>query len=87
MNDVLTYLQSCFFYVKGQPVIFTQLYFWGFFVVVLGIYSLIYKKNTLRTFYLLLVSFFFYYKTSGVTIANFKAAVVAIDNFQKDFLR
>ncbi|WP_337043459.1 outer membrane protein assembly factor BamD [Emticicia sp. 17c] len=26
-----------------------------------------------------------YYKTSGVTIANFKAAVVTIDNFQKDF--
>ena len=52
--------------MKGQPVIFTQLYFWGFFVVVLGIYSLIYKKNTLRTFYLLLVSFFFYYKTSGI---------------------
>ncbi len=26
-----------------------------------------------------------YYKTSGVTIANYKAAVVAIDNFQKDF--
>jgi len=52
--------------VKGQPVIFTQLYFWGFFAVVLAIYSLLYKKNTLRTFYLLLVSFFFYYKTSGV---------------------
>ncbi|GAB3516671.1 outer membrane protein assembly factor BamD [Emticicia fontis] len=26
-----------------------------------------------------------YFKTSGVTIANFKAAVVTIDNFQKDF--
>lgn len=26
-----------------------------------------------------------YFKTSGVTIANFKAAVVSIDNFQKDF--
>jgi outer membrane protein assembly factor BamD len=26
-----------------------------------------------------------YYKTSGTTIANFKAAVVAINNFQKDF--
>jgi outer membrane protein assembly factor BamD len=26
-----------------------------------------------------------YYKTSGVTIANFKAAVVAIDNFERDF--
>ncbi len=66
MSDITTYLKSCFLYVKGQPVIFTQLYFWGFFAVVLGIYSMIYKKNTLRTFYLLLVSFFFYYKTSGV---------------------
>ena len=26
-----------------------------------------------------------YYKTSGVTIANYKAAVVVIDNFQRDF--
>ncbi len=66
MRDIFEYLKSCFLYVKGQPVIFTQLYFWGFFAVVLGIYSMIYKKNTLRTFYLLLVSFFFYYKTSGV---------------------
>ena len=66
MSDIIEYLKSCFLYVKGQPVIFTQLYFWGFFAVVLGLYSLIYKKNTARTFYLLLVSFFFYYKTSGV---------------------
>ena len=66
MSDIIEYLKSCFLYVKGQPVIFTQLYFWGFFAVVLGLYSLIYKKNTVRTFYLLLVSFFFYYKTSGV---------------------
>jgi D-alanyl-lipoteichoic acid acyltransferase DltB (MBOAT superfamily) len=66
VNDVIAYLKSCFLYVKGQPVIFTQLYFWGFFAVVLAIYSLIYKKNTLRTLFLLLVSFFFYYKTSGV---------------------
>lgn len=65
-NDILTYLKPYFLYVKGQPVIFTQLYFWGFFAVVLAIYSLIYKKNTLRTFFLLLVSFFFYYKTSGI---------------------
>lgn len=66
MNDLLTYLKPYFLYVKGQPIIFTQLYFWGFFAVVLVVYSLIYKKNNLRTFYLLLVSFFFYYKTSGV---------------------
>lgn len=66
MNDILTYLKSWFLYTKGQPVIFTQLYFWGFFAVVLAIYSLIYKKNTLRTIFLLAVSFFFYYKTSGI---------------------
>lgn len=65
-SDILTYLKPLFLYVKGQPVIFTQLYFWGFFTVVLALYSLIYKKNNLRTFYLLLVSFFFYYKTSGI---------------------
>lgn len=66
LNDILTYLKPYFLYTKGQPVIFTQLYFWGFFAVVLAFYSLVYKKNPLRTFYLLLVSFFFYYKTSGV---------------------
>ena len=66
LNDILTYLKPYFLYVKGEPIIFTQLYFWGFFAVVLALYSLVYKKNTLRTFYLLLVSFFFYYKTSGV---------------------
>lgn len=66
LNDILTYLKPWFCYVKGQPVIFTQLYFWGFFAVVLGIYSLLYKQNKARTIYLLLVSFFFYYKTSGV---------------------
>lgn len=32
----------------------------------LGVYSLLYKQNKARTIYLLLVSFFFYYKTSGV---------------------
>lgn len=66
MNDVLGNITSYLVYTKGQPIIFTQLYFWGFFAVVLFFYSLIYKKNNLRTYYLLLVSFFFYYKTSGV---------------------
>ncbi|UBM58863.1 outer membrane protein assembly factor BamD [Marinilongibacter aquaticus] len=28
---------------------------------------------------------FLYYKTSGVTIANYRAAVIAIDNFKRDF--
>lgn len=68
MSDFISILKSWFVYEQGKPIIFTQLYFWGFFVVVLSLYSIVYKKNTLRTIYLLLVSFFFYYKTSGFFI-------------------
>lgn len=66
MQDILSYITPYLLYTKGQPIIFTQLYFWGFFGIVLLGYSFIYKKNKARTIYLLLVSFFFYYKTSGV---------------------
>jgi alginate O-acetyltransferase complex protein AlgI len=46
--------------------LFTHLFFWGFFLIVATVYSFIYKLNKLRIVYLLLVSLFFYYKTSGV---------------------
>ncbi len=49
-------------------MLFTQLFFWGFFLLVLGIYSFIYKINKWRTIYLLAVSLFFYFKTSGIFI-------------------
>lgn len=52
-------------YNSETPLIFTQLYFWIFFAIVLSIYSFIYKKNKLRNAFLFLVSIFFYYKTSG----------------------
>lgn len=51
-----------------QPLLFTHLFFWGFFAVVLLGYSFIYKQNKARSIYLLLFSFFFYYKTNGVFI-------------------
>lgn len=47
-------------------MLFTQLFFWAFFMVVLLFYSFVYKFNKARTIYLLAVSFFFYFKTSGV---------------------
>jgi alginate O-acetyltransferase complex protein AlgI len=68
VSDFISILKSWFVYEQGKPIIFTQLYFWGFFIIVLSLYSIVYKKNTLRTIYLLLVSFFFYYKTSGFFI-------------------
>jgi D-alanyl-lipoteichoic acid acyltransferase DltB (MBOAT superfamily) len=48
--------------------LFTHLFFWGFFAVVLLGYTFIYKQNKARSIYLLLFSFFFYYKTNGVFI-------------------
>jgi alginate O-acetyltransferase complex protein AlgI len=47
-------------------MIFTKSFFWGFFLVVLIIFSFIYKRKTLRNVYLFLVSLFFYYKTGGL---------------------
>ncbi len=66
MTELMPNLKDIFSFAEGKPLIFTQLFFWGFFAVVLLFYSVVYKQSKLRTIYLLAVSFFFYYKTSGV---------------------
>jgi len=50
------------------PLIFTQANFWIFFALVYLFFALIYKQIKLRNVYLLLVSLFFYYKTSGLFV-------------------
>ncbi|MFQ5334638.1 MAG: MBOAT family protein, partial [Flavobacteriales bacterium] len=65
----MNYLSDIFAYSEEQPLIFTRLYFWGFFAIVLGIYSILYKRMALRNTYLFLVSLFFYYKTSGLFVS------------------
>lgn len=52
-------------YHNNEPLLFTQLYFWVFFGLVLLFYSIIFKYNTLRNAYLFIVSLFFYYKSGG----------------------
>ena len=58
-----------------SPLLFTQFYFWAFFALVFTLFALIMegvpdrlgnKKLHLRNIYLLFVSWFFYYKTSGL---------------------
>ena len=60
---------------ENSPLLFTQFYFWAFFALVFAVFSLIMgavpdklgnKKLHLRNIYLLFVSWFFYYKTSGL---------------------
>ena len=58
-----------------SPLLFTQFYFWVFFALVYALFALIMeavpdrlgnKKLHLRNVYLMFVSWFFYYKTSGL---------------------
>jgi len=55
-----------FKYNPDEPLIFSTPAFWLFFLLVLGGYSIIYKKLFIRNAYLFLVSLFFYYKAGGL---------------------
>ncbi|MFZ5939325.1 MAG: MBOAT family O-acyltransferase [Bacteroidota bacterium] len=58
-------LRDIFLFNPDKPLIFTQLYFWIFYAVVLLIFSLIYKQRAARNVFLFAASLFFYWKTSG----------------------
>ncbi len=62
-------VQHILLYDPQKPLIFTGLYFWAFFAVVLVGYSIIYKEKAVRNAYLFAVSLFFYYKTSGFFVS------------------
>ena len=59
-------LRTIFLFDETNPLIFTRLNFWIFFLVILAGYTILYRKNPLRNLYLCLVSMFFYYKTGGM---------------------
>jgi len=73
MTDLL---RNIFLYDPSHPLLFTQFYFWAFFAVVYALFALILevgrdssgtrKRLHLRNVYLMAVSWFFYYKTSGI---------------------
>jgi D-alanyl-lipoteichoic acid acyltransferase DltB (MBOAT superfamily) len=62
----LNFLPDIFLYNQDAPLLFTRLYFWGFLLVCLAVYSIVYRQRGLRNSYLFLISLFFYYKTSGL---------------------
>ena len=67
----MSLLHHIFAFDSNSPLLFTQFYFWAFFAIVYSIFALIVRKQTsarlhLRNVFLLFVSWFFYYKTSGL---------------------
>ncbi len=72
----MDFLRHIFTFDSDSPLLFTQLYFWVFFAIVYAVFALIMNAqhpshNTLhrRNLFLMLVSWFFYYKTSGEFLA------------------
>ncbi|MDQ3099773.1 MAG: MBOAT family protein, partial [Bacteroidota bacterium] len=62
---VLTDWLGIFDYDETSPLIFTRFFFWGFFAIVLAVFSFIYKQRAVRNAWLFAASLFFYWKTSG----------------------
>ncbi len=48
-----------------HPLLFTEFYFWAFFLMVMVGFSLVHKRRLMRSTFLMAVSLFFYWKTSG----------------------
>ncbi len=61
-------LKEIFTFSEAFPLIFTQASFWIFFALVYLVFALLYRRIKIRNLYLLLVSLFFYYKTSGMFV-------------------
>ncbi|HPV14138.1 MAG TPA: MBOAT family protein [Candidatus Cloacimonadota bacterium] len=55
-------------YSPDNPLFFNSGFFLGFFVVVMLFYPLVVKNFKVRTWYLLIFSLYFYYKTGGLYV-------------------
>ena len=66
---MIDWLKDILLYDPQTPLIFTGLYFWIFFAIVLTGYSFVYKDKSVRNAYLFAISLFFYYKTSGFFVS------------------
>jgi len=67
MKDlVIEFLQGLFAFDQSHPLIFTQFYFWAFFLLVFAGFCIFKNKMLLRNTFLFFCSLFFYYKTSGL---------------------
>lgn len=65
MDTLINFLKDTFSFDPQSPLLFTQHYFWIFFLFVFAVFSLLHNKVLLRNTFLFFVSVFFYYKTSG----------------------
>ena len=65
-----------FIYDKANPLLFNSGLFLLLFTAFILIYAFIYSRRSIRTVYVLLFSFYFYYKTSGEYLLILVASIV-----------
>jgi len=65
---VLSRILHSLLYDQHLPLLFNSTFFLFFFLIVLVFYPLVVNRIKVRTWYLMLFSLYFYYKTSGVFI-------------------
>ena len=68
LNDWINNLLSLLVYDVHRPLLFNSMFFFVFFLILLVFYQFVIQKVKLRTWYLLVFSLYFYYKTSGVFV-------------------
>ncbi|MBO5988380.1 MAG: MBOAT family protein [Paludibacteraceae bacterium] len=68
MDDILQIFKKIFLFNPDEQWIFTNFYFWVFFVIVFAIFSLFHSRILLRNTFLFFASLFFYYKTSELFV-------------------
>ena len=72
----MTRFDTLFTFDESHPLIFTQLDFWIFFLLVLAIFSYIHKYKLTRSIFLFVASLFFYFKTSGLLVLLLFSSIV-----------
>ncbi len=60
------FIKEIFGYDSSKPFIFTSFGFWAFFLALLIGFTVFYRRRSLRSFYLLIFSLYFYYKAGGL---------------------
>jgi alginate O-acetyltransferase complex protein AlgI len=64
LENIIASLQ----YLPNQPLIYNSVLFFLLFTVFYLLYSVVFNKVWLRNFFLLLFSYYFYYKISGPAV-------------------
>lgn len=64
------------FSFEVDALMFNQLNFWIFFLAVMILFSLLHQKKWMKSLFLTVVSLFFYYKTSGLSVVILGASLL-----------